>query len=310
MSESSKNFFFAWVPDCDGDRGNIVINDPVRGIIYPDAQSTFMLSVLSELAFVKIFFPGRFKKICVTVNDATSLRIEKIAGFFNIPVFTAETGEANVLGLARIKNQHGYIVRMAGEGSNGGNITFPGLVRDPLSTVMSLLKLIFLSGRGTSLFAAAAACFNIDPLLPFNERLAAIIAACPFHTTSAFESEALLKVRIKKYPVFKALYEKHLRERFPEFAGQNRLFKKYEIYNYEGARERKGQGNRSGDESGGLRVILYGDQSQKKGFLWMRGSRTEPVLRLMADIEGSRKNHDELLSFHRRLIEKSLMKQS
>jgi phosphoglucomutase len=38
--------------------------------------------------------------------------------------------------------EKGYIVRILGEGSAGGNITHPSAVRDPLNTVMALVKLL------------------------------------------------------------------------------------------------------------------------------------------------------------------------
>ena len=51
-------------------------------------------------------------------------------------------GEANVVNLARNLREQGYQVRILGEGSNGGTITNPAAVRDPLNTIFALLKLL------------------------------------------------------------------------------------------------------------------------------------------------------------------------
>ena len=103
------------------------------------AQEVFSLSVLAEVAYQE--FTGK-KNIAVAVNCPTSMRIEEIAGKFNAKVFRAEVGEANVVNLAAEKRHEGFDVRICGEGSNGGTITYPSAVRDPLNTIFAINKLL------------------------------------------------------------------------------------------------------------------------------------------------------------------------
>ncbi|MCX8014373.1 MAG: phosphatidylglycerol lysyltransferase, partial [Rectinema sp.] len=129
-------FTLGYVPDCDGDRGNLVYWSRRAGTARTlEAQQVFALACLSELAYLR--WKNETRPIAVVVNDATSMRIEAIAERLGARVFRAETGEANVVHAAEHVRSKGYVVRILGEGSNGGNITHPGKVRDPLSTLGS-----------------------------------------------------------------------------------------------------------------------------------------------------------------------------
>ena len=73
--------------------------------------------------------------------------------------------------------------------------------------------------------------------------------------------------------------------------------------NYEGTRSLPGPGNRSGDQRGGFKVELLTAQEEVKGFLWMRGSKTEPAFRILADLETDRdQDEKELLDWHTELV--------
>ncbi|MBQ6028302.1 MAG: phosphoglucomutase, partial [Treponema sp.] len=142
-----------YMPDCDGDRGNIVYYSQKEGKAkILKAQEVFALSVLSELSFAalrqkagkKAGASNKKARLAVAVNCPTSMRIEEIAAAFGAKVFRAEVGEANVVNLAREKREAGFEVPILGEGSNGGTITYPASVRDPLNTVMALIKLLAL----------------------------------------------------------------------------------------------------------------------------------------------------------------------
>jgi len=140
------SFALGYVPDCDGDRGNLVYySKTLRRAVPLEAQQVFALVCLSELAYLRR--RGEARRIAVVVNDATSMRIEAIAGAFGARVFRAETGEANVVSCAEKLRAQGWIVRILGEGSNGGNITYPSKVRDPLSTLGSMIRLLRLATR-------------------------------------------------------------------------------------------------------------------------------------------------------------------
>ncbi|MFP4643087.1 MAG: hypothetical protein ACLFM0_01900 [Spirochaetales bacterium] len=88
--------------------------------------------------------PAGDRKPAIVVNGATSLRIEEIAARFGVTVFRCEVGEINVVTAAERLRGEGWFVPFAGEGSNGGNITTPGTIRDPISTVISMLRLLAL----------------------------------------------------------------------------------------------------------------------------------------------------------------------
>ncbi|MEI6876254.1 MAG: hypothetical protein WCL50_14125, partial [Spirochaetota bacterium] len=139
-------------PDCDGDRGNLVYwDDRLNESRVLGAQEVFALAVLAELAL--LVREGRLRRgedgsaldrVAVAANEATSLRVDAITAVFGAETWRAETGEANVVGLAARLREEGYLVRILGEGSNGGNITYPAEVRDPLATIGALLKLLLL----------------------------------------------------------------------------------------------------------------------------------------------------------------------
>ena len=140
LHAQDKRFTIGYVPDNDGDRGNLVLIGKNGKAMIPDAQTVFALACTAELTFMQNsgqIAPGR---TAVAVNCPTSLRIEEIARQFGVDVFRAEVGEANVVNLAAKLRKQGYTVRFLGEGSNGGNITHPATVRDPLNTIISIIK--------------------------------------------------------------------------------------------------------------------------------------------------------------------------
>ena len=122
----TKDAILGYMPDCDGDRGNIVYWDSkTDSAQILKAQEVFSLSVLAELAFSYWLNKNNSSyKPAVAVNCPTSMRIDEIAKAFNAKVFRGEVGEANVVNTARLARKEGYTVRILGEGSNGGTITF------------------------------------------------------------------------------------------------------------------------------------------------------------------------------------------
>jgi len=315
-SEGERAPILGWVPDCDGDRGNLVLcvdkGDGARAIV-PDAQATFYLAVLSELAFLELFPPPGGRQIAVVANDPTSLRLEALCRAFGASLFRAEVGEANVIALAREKQRAGWHVRILGEGSNGGNITFPGTVRDPLATVFSVLKLLYLkNAAGTSLWEHALGRLKL-PALPAEasaaRRLGALLAPSDaFTTTGAFETDALVHLQCRDQARLKAEYEALLTR---EWLGKCAGFKaahgivSYRILNHEGVRTLPGPGNRTGSQDGGWKAEFLDAKGESRAFIWMRGSRTEPVFRVMADVRGDRAFEQELLHWHRETLSRA-----
>ncbi len=314
LTHSQQNILWGYAVDCDGDRGNFAFYKSPSQVIVPNAQSIFSLMVLSELVFLKLFF-GEMKKKCLIVNGPTTLNVEKIASLFDTKVFRAEVGEINVLELGKIKRREGYFVRIMGEGSNGGSIIAPSTVRDPLATCFSFYKLLFLSKNGISLKEEAVKILQLpQKLLGLDDRffLAHLMEKIAFyHSSSLFEKKALVVVdgeisQSKLKENYVVLFQK-------EFLLQGKWFRKlgfvkYEFVNYEGTETKIGPYNRSKNASGGLKAMFYNEGREKQGFVWFRGSKTEPVFRISAEIKGKKSDLTKLLNFQRRLLKKAAAK--
>ncbi|MEN6500185.1 MAG: hypothetical protein ABFC65_06585 [Rectinema sp.] len=285
------SFALGYVPDCDGDRGNLVYySKTLRRAVPLEAQQVFALVCLSELAYLRR--RGEARQIAVVVNDATSMRIEAIAGAFGARVFRAETGEANVVSCAEKLRAEGWIVRILGEGSNGGNITHPSKVRDPLSTLGSMIRLLRL-GNATQ----GMTCFNLWlDAVGASERyrqdydLDDVIASLPvWATTSAFEPYAALKITSDDKIALKDAYRRLFLEAWPQMLPE--LAARFGIASWKafasiGPDEYEIGDDFGASKNGGLRIVFYDLRGESCAFLWMRASGTEPVFRIGVDIRG------------------------
>ncbi|TVQ23639.1 MAG: hypothetical protein EA382_09615 [Spirochaetaceae bacterium] len=295
-----------YTPDNDGDRGNLVVYDAVaREAVAIDAQTVFALVCVAELSWLvttgALPVPGSDDRVraAIVANGPTSLRIDRIADAFGVEVHRAEVGEANVVNRARELRSRGALVRILGEGSNGGNITHPAAVRDPLQTVLSALKLLHGSATDSTPAPATVWFSAIGATIPDPLSLSGIIRSMPrFTTTSSFESRAIMSIGNASHARLKRTFEAALPAEFallrPRLHDELGV-ETYAITNYEGTRERPGPGHRTGDETGGLKVTLLDSHDSARGFLWMRGSGTEPVFRIMVDVEGDRPALEEYL---------------
>jgi phosphomannomutase len=315
LYRKDSSFVLGYVPDNDGDRGNIVFIDPAKGsAVTPAAQDVFALAVAAELSYLvwsglaPVREDGKFSvPVAVAVNGCTSLRIERIVETFGASVFRAEVGEANVVALADKLRLEGYIVRILGEGSNGGNITSPSSVRDPLSTLGALIKILRLTGTafGSEKTADSGAGTVVESLQNTLDALPR------FTTTNSYEPEGVMKIRTEDHGLLKRRYEEIFldewssrKDRLNDMLG----IVSWEEVNYEGTEERRGFGPeyRSGKEKGGFTIVFNDERGRPAAYIWMRGSGTEPVFRVLADVEGdNREAHDFLLTWHRDMIEKA-----
>ncbi len=311
--EHDKRYILGYVPDNDGDRGNLVYLDEKTGNAkILEAQEVFALAVLSELAFMILNEKTGSKPLAIAVNGPTSMRIDSIAKTFNIKVFRAEVGEANVVNLAKELRKKGYLVRILGEGSNGGNITYPAAVRDPINTVFSVIKLILfkdlfklwckLSGQEDNYMTKYKSGYGISDVL----------ATLPsFTTTSAYNDNAIMKITTSDHRKLKKNYEEIFLKDWDQ--KKDILKEDFEILswrevNYEIQDEKTGFGQnfRSGMEKGGLKIIFSGKDGIDTDYIWMRGSGTEPVFRILADCIGNDPKREEwLLKWHRSMIERA-----
>ena len=318
---SGRNCLLGYVPDCDGDRGNIVYwDDLAKESKALEAQETFAVAVLAELASAEYHAMVKAaigksgpaqpdKGMAVVGNDATSMRIDHIAKAFGAQVFRAETGEANVVGLARLLRGQGYTVRILGEGSNGGVITHPAGVRDPLNTITAMLKLLYLRDQGTvpGPFKLWLERTGRADAYRDNFGMADIIASLPpYATTSVFEARAALRVRTRDQGALKKTYGTLFREAWPALAKELQPSLgtlSWRVLASQGKEEKPLEGGFDVSGTGGIKILLENRDGAVVAFLWMRGSGTEPVFRVMVDVRGGSQAMEELLlQWHTSLV--------
>lgn len=289
-------FAVAYVPDNDGDRGNLVFRS-ADGRVQPlEAQAVFALAVVSQLAWARYLEERGFARIdqlTVVANGPTSLRVDEICRRFGAELHRVEVGEANVVAKARELMEAGAMVAVLGEGSNGGTIVPPARVRDPINTLQALLKYqVFDLHR----FWAVSSGANTSGSHEHGADFLAMAESLPrFTTLETDDPRAKMEVGPIPHRDLKARYEAALDRRIPEILPvlQDRYGApvSWRIENYEATRLRLGAGNRTGAERGGLR-ILFSVESAEHGTgepvaaVWMRGSGTEPVFRVLADCRG------------------------
>jgi phosphoglucomutase len=306
-----------YMPDCDGDRGNLVIWDEgekqARSL---EAQEVFALACVSELAHLvwtgELTYDNKgnaMNKVALAVNDPTSMRIDRIAKAFDVSVFRAEVGEANVVGLARKLREQGYKVRILGEGSAGGNITHPAAVRDPINTVTALIKLLTIRGAGGKKGFFELWCSLADRLELYRPDFstADIIASLPaFITTGSYSPEAVLKVKSADHGLLKSRYQRIFLREWEERKESLKLrygISGWEAAAYIGTEEKRGLTDFGEAGRGGLKITFTNKSGGEIAAIWMRGSGTEPVFRIMADAEGSDKRAErDLIEWQRRMV--------
>ena len=295
------------VPDCDGDRGNLilVVDGQAKAL---KAQETFALCAVAEFSTRRAL--GETGKMALAANGPSSLRLDVLLKAYDVKVVRAEVGEANVLALAAQLRGEGYNVPMSGEGSNGGNILSPSTVRDPLMTLLSLLKFMALPIKdGSQLTSAEELLGSSAPEEP-TQRLEAVLKTFPFWTsTDAFEGDALMPVPQIEHDVLKTQYEALLQKHFAEEEEfwTNMGVHGISFVSNEGTVNISGPGGRPQPAKGGLQLFLLSESGERLGFLWMRGSGTEPVFRVMVDWSGSTEDYETLLACHRQWITESCL---
>jgi len=312
-----ESFTLGYVPDCDGDRGNLVIFDNISGKARPlEAQEVFALACAAELSHLVwtggLSYNKDGKALCkaaVAVNDPTSMRIDRIAECFGVSVFRSEVGEANVVSLARKLRENGYIVRILGEGSAGGNITHPSAVRDPVNTVIAIVKMLTVrSAPGRQGFFEIW-CNLSGQIKKYRENftLSDIIESLPvFTTTPAYSKEAVMRINTHDHSALKDRYQQiFLREwevRRDELKTRFGFYR-WEAVSYNGTAEKRALRRFGEAAKGGLKILFFNVGGRETAYIWMRGSATEPVFRIMADVEGADADAEKyLLDWQRNMI--------
>ena len=307
----TKDTIFGYMPDCDGDRGNIVYWDSkTDSAQILKAQEVFSLSVLAELAFSYWLNKNDSSyKPAVAVNCPTSMRIDEIAKAFNAKVFRGEVGEANVVNTARLARKEGYTVRILGEGSNGGTITFPSSVRDPINTIFAFIKLLTIKDtpEDKGLFHIWCQLSGQEDKYKDNFTLSDVLETLPVYTTTGVsESRAILKISTMDHAKLKGNFQKVFENSFKN--GADGLLKKYGISSYKciltnATTEKVDAKDFSESGKGGLKIQLFENSDKPSAFIWMRGSGTEPVFRIMCDVKGNNPDKEkELLAWETKML--------
>lgn len=308
QAEGHKEVVLGYMPDCDGDRGNIVYwDEKKKKAVILKAQEVFSLSVLAELSY-SIWQHSDEKdfKPAVAVNCPTSMRIEEIVHNLGAEVFRAEVGEANVVNLAREKREEGYTVRILGEGSNGGTITYPSSVRDPLNTIFAIIKLLVMRENGLYEMYCSKAGIKYNPDFTLTD----VLASLPEYTTTGVsEPRAITHVKNTDHSKLKAEFQKVFeRDWEAKKAGlkQSYCITDYEAVITNGTKETKNVKDFSLSGKGGLKIIFKNDKNENVAFIWMRGSGTEPVFRIMCDVKGNNPEMEKsLLEWETKMLEKA-----
>lgn len=307
----TKDAILGYMPDCDGDRGNIVYWDSkTDSAQILKAQEVFSLSVLAELAFSYWLNKNDSSyKPAVAVNCPTSMRIDEIAKAFNAKVFRGEVGEANVVNTARLARKEGYTVRILGEGSNGGTITFPSSVRDPINTIFAFIKLLTIkdTAEGKGLFHIWCQLSGQEDKYRDDFTLSDVLETLPVYTTTGVsESRAILKISTMDHAKLKGNFQKVFENSFKN--GADGLLKKYGISSYKciltnATTEKVDAKDFSESGKGGLKIQLFENSDKPSAFIWMRGSGTEPVFRIMCDVKGNNPDKEkDLLAWETKML--------
>ena len=297
----AENTLFGYMPDCDGDRGNIIYWDEAQQkALILEAQEVFALSVIAELSY--LHYSGNISvSLAVTINGPTSLRINEIAKALEAEVFYAEVGEANVVNRAEDARRYGYKVRILGEGSNGGNITYPAAVRDPLNTLFAISKLLLIKDTPSASCPFRIWCERSGQTTKYRKdfTFADIIATLPrYWTTPTQEARALMHIHTTDNIALKSAYQKIFMQ---EWVDKKQLLQDRfgiaacKVFAYNGTVCTENLRDFGVSAKGGLKVQFYNANHTPIAFIWMRGSGTEPVFRIMADIKGHDQAAEEYL---------------
>ncbi|MHB0999796.1 MAG: phosphohexomutase domain-containing protein [Armatimonadota bacterium] len=257
--------------DYDADRGNIVLAGlDESAIIKPQTVAT--MNVALALAHREISGRRKNGKLAIVISEATSGSCDKVAALFGAEVFTVETGEINVVTRMHQLRSEGYDVPVGVEGANGGSIFGEATCRDGLQT--SLCAALADEQPALAKQWVRVLHRNGDHSADGEIlRLPEILEGMP----SNFNRMLRIEGPDKSHAEIKSRMEEHFASKlWPTLSSK---FDSYSFANYEGTQE---VDNRTGDETGGWRLILHdGDDS---AFIFARGSRTESgVWRMIVD---------------------------
>jgi len=128
----------------------------------------------------------------------------------------------------------------------------------------------------------------------------------PFTTTGVSEDRALLHIKATDHGQLKSRFQKEFEASWPQ--RKESLLQEYGIASYEaicnnGTKETRNLTDYSLSGKGGLKILFKDSQDKPCGYIWMRGSGTEPVFRILCDVRGSNKTMEaDLLAWETELL--------
>jgi phosphoglucomutase len=178
---------------------------------------------------------------------------------------------------------------------------------------MALIKLLALRGGSgkKGLFEIWCALSDQGEIYRADFTLADIIASLPaWITTAVVSPDALLEVKTADHALLKRRYQKVFlrewemrKEQIGALTSSRYRISRWEVSACNGIRERRGLADFGEAGRGGLKIYFLNDAGNRVASIWMRGSATEPVFRIMADVEGQDKRIEQyLIKWQRRMI--------
>ena len=137
-----------------------------------------------------------------------------------------------------------------------------------------------------------------------------VIETLPIYTTTGVaEERAILKIKTADHSVLKAKFQKIFEEEWN--CKKAELSAKYGIACFEaigtnGTEETRNLSDYSKNGKGGLKILFSDKTKSPLAYIWMRGSGTEPVFRVLCDVKGNNLAEEhELLDWERSMILKA-----
>ncbi len=251
--------------DYDADRGNVVLpGDSASAVVPP--QTISALNVALTLSRWDAMGRGGTER-WVVASDATSRRIEQIAGLFGVHVAWVETGEVNVVTRIRELANRGAEVPIGVEGANGGTVFAGSTCRDGVLTALSCALAVSGDPAANSWLGKTG---RRD--LP-EDGLERLTRSLPYWFTpnDKVQLKPMLHSDVKS--IMETAFVKDI---WPGISGR---YSGYKFANYEGTKPVE---HRTGEHTGGWRIEL--ERPGARPFIFARGSRTEAgIWRIAAD---------------------------
>ena len=112
------------------------------------------------------------------------------------------------------------------------------------------------------------------------------------------ESRAVLHIATIDHSLLKSRFQNVFQNEWT--LKKDELYEKYKILYWEcvitnGTKETRRVTDFSKSGRGGLKIVFYDEENIPVAFIWMRGSGTEPVFRILCDVKGDNPEMERFL---------------